>query len=590
MNLTPTQLRAVATDSREVLIVAGAGSGKTATMAARVAHLLANGATPDQFLVLTFTRKAAREMRDRIQSASGNDMAGAMIGTFHSVALSVLRRHADRLGYNPDTMTTITPDDQDLLLALACRDLGYLKGKDKWATGLSMKRVQSALDAYYTGMKLEKPDARLDVVVQRYGNMLYNMNALDFGSMLKETNRLFAECPDVLAEYRGKIKHVLVDELQDADETQYILHHWFDEATFFGVGDPRQTIYQFRGARPDLMRTKHKDAEVIDLCECFRCGNFIVEFANRLISHNGDFPPLVGATGRAGAAWMIGGRTADIIDEASKQREFGYQWSDIAILSRNHKGLERLEWKAKEAGVPVYRVGKAFDITTTDEFRNVLAALRLVVNPRDDLAFLRLATYVSPTIQGEELAQLRGLAAAAGESLFTTLVTSRSSPGELWENIASCWRAGDADRNVVEVACGIGSSLPLSEKYARCMGFWTDHCGSMSVCEALEWYTLKDSQDDVNTRDAVTLITCHAAKGLEWPVVVVCNLNEGTFPSSRAIREPGGIESERNVAYVALTRARERLVMHWRSPEDQAEREGGPDPQSRYIGEAMGAV
>ena len=561
MQLTTSQLIAVTTDSRDVLVIAGAGSGKTRVLVERIVHLLTvRGVQPREILCLTFTRRAAGEMRERLVQRLRDHVDGdpvrvvgkMLCGTFHSIALKILTDHGSRIGY--ESLTVITEDDSEFLLQTVCEDLGYCRGK-KWREGLSAIKVRTALDRTYTsgvepGVECER------IIVREYKARLYSMQCLDFGSILLECRRLFTECPDVLAGYRKQIKHVLVDEVQDCDTIQHDLHEWFaPPATFFGVGDRRQSVYGFRGARPDLMRERHPDAEVIDLRECFRCGDSIVAAANRLIAHNGDTlaQPMIGATGRAGIVRDITGRSADVAGAVQSLARDGYAWSDIAVLARRHSTLERLADAMVEAGIPHHRVGAGADICEGGPFLELHAALRLCVNPRDRMAELRLKR-MPDARRDQSIAAIRDVLSGRAEA---DVIATDVGP-------AACDIMGRVTPEVV---------------------WWQDHCPDTHIADALRWYAIMDAQDDLPRGNVVTLATIHAAKGLEWPAVIVANCMEGELPGSRAIREPGGIEEERRCAYVAATRARESLTLHYRRIEDQAA-DRKPQGFSRFIVEA----
>ena len=561
MQLTTSQLRAVTTDSRDVLVIAPAGSGKTRVVVERIAHLLTvRGVKPWEILCLTFTRRAAGEMRERLLQRLRDQVDGdpvsvvakMLCGTFHSVALTLLTDHGSRIGY--ESLTVITEDDSEFLLQAVCQDFGYCRGK-KWREGLSAIKVRAALDRTYTsgvepGVECER------IIVREYKARLYSMQCLDFGSILLECRRLFSECPDVLATYRKQIKHVLVDELQDSDAVQFSMHDWFaPPATFFGVGDRRQSVYGFRGARPDLMRERHPDAEVIDLRECWRCGDSIVAAANRLIAHNGDTlaQPMIGATDRAGIVREITGRSADVAAMVRVLGSEGYAWSDIAVLARRHSTLERLADAMVEAGIPHHRVGAGADICKGGPFLELHAALRLCINPRDRMAELRLKRMPEPR-----------------RDVFIA-------------TIRSAILSGDGNVNATDVgpaACDIMGRVTPE------VVWWQEHCPDTHIADALRWYAIMDAQDDLPRGNVVTLATIHAAKGLEWPAVIVANCLEGELPGSRAIREPGGVEEERRVMYVAETRAAETLLLHWRRPEDQSP-DGRIQEPSRFLGECM---
>lgn len=595
MELTESQQRAITTESREVLVIAGAGAGKTGVLTRRVAHLIDRGSDPSQIMVLTFTRKAAAEMRARLaklleESGKNSDktLRQLTMGTFHSIGLSILQQHGNRIGYGPDAITVATEDDADMLLEQVAKRLGFLIGK-QWRYELSLKKVKQFREAFYTTGEMvalteveNQQDRAMLAILNEYKARLFSMNCIDFGLILTEVQRLFREAPDVLAIYNARFAHVLVDECQDLNQIQYggFLDFLTPPATFFGVGDRRQSIFGFRGSRPDLMTTWKPDAETVDLRECFRCGDEIVEAANCLIEHNHDTlaKPMIGMTGRWGGVEVFSGRSESVVHEARMLHDdIGLAWGEIAVLARTHRTLKRLAGLMDEEKMPNLRVGASSDVCDSAQFRVVLAALRLCANPRDNLAFLRMAEYIGFT--SEQLATVEAAAAEKACSLWTAW--NQVDKPKWCDEVAGA----DGSFNVCDVLTVLiegGLHVMTSEVY----GYWEDGCKDMSIEDAIHWHALRDSQDDLQPGNRVTLLTAHAAKGLEWPVVIICNCNEADFPSSQAIREDEeGIQEERRLFYVAMTRAKGRLMAHWRRGEDQSEGRK-INPPSRFLVEA----
>lgn len=265
MNLTPSQISAIHTDASECLVLAGAGSGKTRVLVERIAHLLKQGATPAELLVLTFTRKAANEMRQRLIALLGGDDATAtivrdiQISTFHAFALRVLQLYGDLLGYDPASLTVIDPEDSDMLLKQVATDLGFFRS-GKWKNGLSEKKVQRWREDRYCGRDSSFDNVgqmcHRDDILTEYQTRLHLWNLCDFGQLLLQCRRLFREHPGVLSNYHARFKHVLVDEGQDSSAIEFSLYEVLcPPATLFIVGDFRQSVYAFRGARPDFLRS-----------------------------------------------------------------------------------------------------------------------------------------------------------------------------------------------------------------------------------------------------------------------------------------------------------------------------------------------
>lgn len=599
MNVNGEQLRAITTDACDVLVFAGAGSGKTTVLTGRILHLLEHGAAPESLLVLTFTRYAANEMRKRLERELGERWPAVrgrmLIGTFHAVALQILRDGGHLLGYDPQALTVLEPDDSDLLLEWVAVDLGYLiqqRGKPKWKHGLSLAMLEQSLDAYYTGQPLKdrKNTSRPATIgkyeiLREYKTRLRHMNALDFGSILTECRRLLKNHAEFRHQWDMRIRHVLVDELQDTDATQYDLHDFFSPpATFFGVGDFRQSIYGWRGARPDLIRERHPDAEQFELVQCHRCGSEIVDAANALIRASGEeLPDLECATGLGGEVSPVTGRSAAVIHDLFElSAKDGFRWKDIAILSRNHAGLKRIADLLDDAAlagvdpIPYHRVGTGLEVCHSPAFLQIFAALRLVVNPRDNLAFARIAEILPCSHQ-----QLTAILATMQPSHLDVYLASNPSS---WfaEFLRGSYRLDECTETIGTLL----STGRIANPKASFDWMYPRLCG-LTVRDAVEWLSLRDMQDDLPEadQDAVTLSTVHAAKGLEWPAVIALNLNEGTFPTNRSAADPDSLAEERRVAYVMLTRAREVFLAHYRGPEDQAEGRGAREP-SRFLYEA----
>lgn len=560
--LTAAQSRAVVSPADDLLVIAGAGSGKTRVMVQRIAHLIRDrGMSPSSIAALTFTRRAAGELLSRLRGELGDsvDIRNMLVGTFHAIAYRILRAHGSVIGY--DTPPTILePWESDVVLDQVAHDLGYLSADGhRWSKGMSRSRLRSDLERTYRGEAVQRTASA--TIIGEYRGRLLEWRCLDFGLILAECNRLFAAVPHILDAFRAQVRAVLVDELQDADTTQYIMHDWFSPpAAFTGVGDRRQTIYRFRGARPELMQERHPDAEIVELQECFRCGDTIVGAANRLIAHNADTreSPMIGATGRCGRVDVLVGDWSAIVGRITDWRLEGYECRDIAVLARRHQTLidieqalvearrNRLDILAeKAADFPAWhRVGSGLGLCATDEFHALVCWLRIAVNPRDRVADCWLSQVPAETrmLAREKLTVIRE------KSLGLT--------------------------EAVELLAG-----PLSPEAVYWIERFPEDC---RIADALAVHAMRDAQDDMPVGDAVTLSTIHAAKGLEWPCVLVAGCDEGEFPSARALREDGGVEDERRLMYVAMTRAMERLTLHCRSGLG----DGVDRRPSRFIGEA----
>lgn len=587
IQLTEEQRRAVESESRDVLCIAGAGAGKTRVLTERIRYLIEQkGISPASMIVLTFTRKSANELLHRLAANMPDDplRSGMLCGTFHSVALKLLKADGDKLGLVGPSIEVLAPDDADAILEQCCRDLGYLKA-DRWTQPMSGQRIREYREAQYTGRELgwlkEFDVAPFARAFGNYRHTLMSLNCLDFGLILMECTRLLTEFPAVLDGYRKKIGHVLVDELQDSDATQYRLHDFFaPPATFFGVGDTRQAIYGFRGARPDLMLERHPNAEVVNLTECFRCDSTIVKAANKLIAVNAEpmTKPLTCATGKKGRVVRFHGRSEQIANVIIANHRTGFAWRDMVVLARTHRALSRIQECCAAAGVPCHRVGASFGLFASPEFRTLHRILRLIANPHDDVAFLSLTELLG--IDGPTLATLRSHAHNNAWPLwkaYTQAVAGSSTLGVLQATMMQV----NAEWTTTRIVASLQRfTIPA------CVEYWTTNYAMMPLPEALRTHAMRyqEADSDILTADVVQLMTVHAAKGLEFPMVLVANLNEGDFPSSQSAKAHG-VNEERRLAYVAFTRAKESLVLHWREPEDQSEGRTAKAP-SRFLEEA----
>lgn len=613
MTFTDSQKAAVTSTSPVVLVIAAAGSGKTHVLTHRLKHLLDHGASIADFLVLTFTRRAAAELKGRLRELLGdvrrarNPVDGLLIGTFHSVALSILRVDGEKLGYNSAELTVASDQDAQELLLQVCLEFGLaryrLVGDVKklcWLKGLSWAKVLRFREHVYTtgGVAgfMEKPIEVLTRILAEYRTRLRNLNAMDFGSILLECQRLLDENPEVLTRWRGRVKHVMVDELQDTDEVQYTLHRAFaPPATFFGVGDRRQSIFGFRGARPDLMTKQHSGSEVIDLRECFRCKPPIVNAANALISVNADplAKPMIAVREDTGGPVEYPMDTFDaLVQQVRGAANLAqYRWEEIAIIARKHGTLKLIEHVLRAEGIPVHRVGSGFSVCDSTEFIQVHAAMRLCINQRDDLAtlWLRGPLGLADDISATGYAALRSRAAAQGTSHFVAY--------EPLNDLGRALKSGDVSREtrVDDFLSRLTPGFSQIGDTGLAEDFWLQRCGDMSIVQAHYWYALseRDAQCDQLEGDHVTLCTIHAAKGLEWPYVIVAELNEGTFPLSRCVKDEEDLREERRVAYVAITRARDELDLHYLPPGTMVDQGWGPKEcgdVSRFIGETQAST
>ena len=586
-----------------LLIFAGAGSGKTRVLTHRIAWLIQQGrAEPGEILAVTFTNKAAREMRSRVENLL-NLAAGAIwMGTFHSIGVRILRRdgsadgidrhfviydEADRLSVVKRVMNELRLDEKRYppggMVALISR------AKDE---------VISAEDQLKTaGTHNEELAARIRV---RYDAFLEQNNALDFDDLLMRTVWLFDRHPEVLEKYQKRFKYIMVDEYQDTNRAQYLMvrHLASKSRNLAVVGDDDQSIYQFRGADVrNILSFEHDypDAQIVKLEQNYRSTQMILDAAYHVIKANPNRADKRLWTDRPGGPKVVVAQTYDEQEEAQAVArealrlvaEGDYRLGDIAILYRTNAQSRALEEVLLRRGVP-YRLVGGLRFYERREVKDVLAYLRLVANPQDTLSFSRVINVPRRKLGEKSLAQLGYWADAHGMSAWDSLTrlpemdeltpAAKQAFADFRDLIVEV-RAVSQERRVVEVI----DILLLRSAYERYVKEGSPE-GDERWANVLELRGLASEYDglppgeglqafledvalmsDVDTMDdraqGMTLITLHMVKGLEFPVVFMLGMEEGLFPHSRSLDSPSGLEEERRLAYVGMTRAKDRLYL-----------------------------
>ena len=616
--LNPPQREAVLTTEGPVLVLAGAGTGKTAALTARLAHLIASRlAWPSQILSVTFTNKAAREMKNRVSQISGGAIEGMpWLGTFHSVAARMLRSHAELVGLQSN-FTILDTDDQ-------LRVLKQLIG----AANLDEKRwparqLAGLIDRWKNrGWTPEQVDAgesegfaagRGSDLYAQYQERLKTLNACDFGDLLLHMLRIFRAHPDVLGGYRDRFRYILVDEYQDTNQAQY---EWLKllcepRRNLCCVGDDDQSIYSWRGAEvANILKFEHDfpGAKVIRLEQNYRSTSHILAAADGLIAHNaGRLGKTLwtdageGETVRVIGIWDGPEEARRIGEEIESHQVRGGSLDDVAILVRAQFQTREFEERFIAIGL-AYQIIGGFRFYERAEIRDAIAYLRLIAQPADDLAFERIVNQPKRGLGDKAIATIHRHARATQEPLLLAAASilgtdeltpqARRSLGNFVADIAR-WREmsgssspgfpGEGDR-----AERGGGGLPHPE-LARIM---LDESGYTAMLQAdrsaesagrlenlaelarameeyetlqafLEHVSLVMDNDEARQGDRVTIMTIHAAKGLEFDIVYLPGWEEGVFPSQRAMDEGGlaALEEERRLAYVAITRARRKATI-----------------------------
>jgi DNA helicase-2/ATP-dependent DNA helicase PcrA len=600
-DLNPAQLEAVITTEGPLLVVAGAGSGKTRVLTRRIAHLLAAvGAKPPEILAITFTNKAAAEMRERLEDLVGPPARAAWVMTFHAACGRILRREAPRLGYRTN-FTIYDSADQNRLVK---RCLEELDRDPKRFTPrgihaqISNAKNQLIGPAEYASRVSSFYDQTVADVYELYQQRLFSSNAVDFDDMLYLTVDVLERFPEAAEKWQSAFRYVLVDEYQDTNHAQYRFLQLLatKHQNVFAVGDPDQSIYAFRGADIRNVLEFERDfpgARTIALEQNYRSTNSILESANAVIQHNrerkeknlwsdlGDGEPV---------------RVVEVEDEHAEARyvaaeiallvEQGYSGSEVAVFYRTNAQSRVLEDVLVRQGV-AYQVIGGPRFYERAEVKDLVAYLQVIDNPYDAVSLVRIANKPRRGIGDSTLARLQAYADAQGISLweatefaddagvgaapqkavraFRTIIESCMSGAlelevpELIERVLE--RSGYIESLQAERTIEADGRIENLQELVSLAREWQEETPEPSLSSFLQEVSLYSDQDAIRGEGSlVTLMTLHNAKGLEFKAVYLIGLEEGIFPHSRSIEEHG-VEEERRLMYVGMTRAMERLTL-----------------------------
>jgi DNA helicase-2/ATP-dependent DNA helicase PcrA len=599
--LNEAQRRAVETTDGPVLVLAGAGTGKTRVLTTRLAWLLWRRlAFPSQLLAVTFTNKAAREMKDRVHAMVGEAADGIWLGTFHSIAARILRRHAEAVGLRPD-FTILDADDQLRLVKQLL--LAEKLDEKRWPARALLALIQRWKDRGLTPDKVPAEEAREFAggrglsLYRDYQARLATVNAVDFGDLTLHNLTLFQTRPELLAEWQRRFRYILVDEYQDTNVSQYLWLRLLAQAhrNLCCVGDDDQSVYSWRGAEIENILRFEKDfpgAAVIRLEENYRSTPHILGAASGLIAHNRGRlgKTLFTSGGEDGERVLLRGlwdaeeEARWVGDEIEALQRRGEALSDIAILVRAGFQTREFEERFITLGLP-YRVVGGPRFYERQEIRDAMAYLRLVHQPADDLAFERVVNLPKRGIGGATIQALHEIARrervplteAARRYVETEAKpVVRKSLGGFLRDLER-WRGEAARLGHVALAQAIldesgYTAMWQADKSAEAPGRLEnlkELVAAMAEFENLAGFLEHVGlvMDNAAERggDMVSLMTLHAAKGLEFDTVFLPGWEEGLFPSQRSMDENGlkGLEEERRLAYVGLTRARRRALVSY---------------------------
>lgn len=602
--LNREQAQAVQHTEGPLLILAGAGSGKTKVLTVRIAYLLSQGVNPYEILAITFTNKAAKEMKSRVESLVGDVANRIWLSTFHSFCAKFLRFELDNfLGYNSNFTIYDTSDSQAVIKAA----LKALNLDDKYyPVGAMIGAISDAKNKLLFASDFRKQakdfyQQKVADVYEYYERELRKNNALDFDDLLLVAVKLLQTNAAVLDKYSKRFRYVMIDEYQDTNHAQYLLasllsSHWKNIAV---VGDADQSIYAWRGADIQNILDFEKDypnCTSIKLEQNYRSTKIILDAANAVIDNNEDRPEKNLWTDKTEGAKIQHFTAQSEHEEAAfigdtivkKHNIHGVPYGDMAILYRTNAQSRVLEEGLIKRALPYTMVGgtKFYD---RKEIKDVLAYLRVLYNPFDDLSLLRIINVPKRSIGATTVSKLQDYARTNGTSLFMTLTQLHlvdSIKGKTKEKLEEfgilifTLVAEMDDKSVLDILEAIldrtgylaqleESTDPQDQARAENIGEllsvakdFQDTNPTGTVEDFLEQVALVNDVDSFEQEESkVTLMTLHAAKGLEFPIVFLCGLEEGLFPHSRTLMNPEEIEEERRLAYVGITRAEKELFI-----------------------------
>ena len=599
--LNPQQRSAVTAPDGPLLVLAGPGSGKTRVLAYRVAYLVNHqDVFPWRIVAVTFTNKAAREMRNRLNSLLGTDQAGELtLGTFHAICARILRREAPNVGMNRDYVIYDTGDQRNVALQ-AIRELNLDDKKYRAAAVLNViSRAKNELISPQEFKVQSYYDEVVRRIYERYQAILQTNNAFDFDDLIMSVTTLFDERPDILKQYQERYRYILVDEFQDTNMAQYVLvlqltTHWNN---LFCVADEDQSIYRWRGAdyrNITRLRDDFEELNLVVLEQNYRSTQTILDAASAIIRRNPNRVNKVLFTDRGRGTQIVTYEAFDENDEAQyvvdriidlRRREAAH-YADCAVMYRTNAQSRAIEDAFVHAGLPYKLVG-ATRFYGRREIKDVLAYLRLVHNSTDSISLARVINMPPRGIGQKTLGQLERIAQERQMSAWNVIQTFGEAGNETpfgararkalgafaamlreWIQLADEVTVVQLMDDVLErsgyrtyVLDGTEEGRERWDNILELRGVASEY-EDMTLTELLADVALVSDVDNLNDQvDAPTLLTLHAAKGLEFPVVFITGLEDGVLPHQRSFDDPEEMAEERRLLYVGVTRAKDRLYL-----------------------------
>jgi DNA helicase-2/ATP-dependent DNA helicase PcrA len=593
-DLNPDQYEAVHHTGGPLLVVAGAGSGKTRVLTQRIAWLISTGVHPMKILAITFTNKAADEMRHRVSELVGPVAQQMWVSTFHKACVRILRGHADRIGY-PKTFSIYDSSDSKRLIGYVIRDMGLdpRKFPAQAAQGrISLWKNELVPPARASDIAESVVDRKHAEVYREYQDRLMRAGAMDFDDLLVNVVRLFETCPDILDLYQQRFEHVLIDEYQDTNYAQnkIVLMLGATHHNVCVVGDTDQSVYRFRGAdmrNINDFEQAFPDVTVVVLAQNYRSTQTILSAANAVIAHNSDRRPKDLWTSQGDGERIVRFYAEDEYDEASFVSSTAYSlhetdgrpWREMAVFYRANAQSRVIEDAFMRQGIP-YKVVGGTKFYDRREVKDALAYLNAAVNPNDEVSIKRVINIPKRGIGDTSISKIDVYAKQHEVSFFDALqhASEAGVSGAAIKGISSFVglinelhsSLSDGPAAVLQVALENSGYITALEEddtieSAGRLENIAELIGAAEeftvIEEFLEQVALVADTDDLDGDNRVVLMTLHAAKGLEFPVVFLIGCEEGVFPHNRSLLDPNELEEERRLAYVGITRAREQLFV-----------------------------
>ncbi|MBE6155540.1 MAG: ATP-dependent DNA helicase PcrA [Firmicutes bacterium] len=570
------------------LVIAGAGSGKTKVLTTRIANLISSGIKSSNILAITFTNKAANEMRQRVENLIGTHYA--FVGTFHSFGLRIIKENYDILNLSKN-FTIIDTEDVSSIIKKILKDMA-LDPKD-YSPAFIRNKISFIKNNMLSDAEIEKfltmPAEKVAAKVYwEYEKILKRNNTIDFDDLLKKPVELFTHHSDILEHYQEKYPYILIDEYQDTNEVQYKMVKLLSKKyhNLFVVGDPSQSIYAFRGANFQNILNFEKDyadCKVIKLPQNYRSTQTILSAANDVIKHNSQrkdidlFSELgQGVKIKYVRSFNDEAEVSRVASEIQDLINHGYQKKDIAVFYRTNAQSRGIEDKMVKENIP-YKVYGSYYFYKRKEIKDLLAYLKLIANHDDDISLKRVINEPKRKIGEKTIENLENLANVSNCSIFDVIDSGKEL--EFKNLILELTRLSE-ELSLTELIDKILELTKIKELYEKEKTLESDLrienlmefksvtenfekvTGSVNLNDFLEEVSLvADAAEYTKDSDAVTLMTIHSAKGLEFKVVFIIGLEENILPHSNSIYEEGGLEEERRLMYVAITRAKERLYL-----------------------------